>query len=106
VCSYFPDHESKTYHLATHARNGLGVFMQLPSQGNLGAALESYKASLAIRERLAEADPTNAGWQRDLAISYGRVGMMDAVSGQSHAALDNFRKGRDIIVLALVTNRK
>jgi hypothetical protein len=41
----------------------------LVAQGNLPAALESYQASLAIAERLARADPGNAGWQRDLIIS-------------------------------------
>jgi hypothetical protein len=33
------------------------------AQGNLPAALESYRASLAVRERLDKADPGNAGWQ-------------------------------------------
>ena len=37
------------------------------AQGNLPAALESYRATLAIGERLAKADPGNADWQRDLA---------------------------------------
>ncbi len=44
------------------------------AQGDLAAALTNYQASLAIRERLAQADPGNAGWQRDLAVSFGRVG--------------------------------
>ena len=29
---------------------------------------------LAIRERLAKSDPANAGWQRDLSVSYERIG--------------------------------
>jgi len=33
------------------------------AQGNLPAALESFRAALAIRDRLAKADPGNAGWQ-------------------------------------------
>jgi alkanesulfonate monooxygenase SsuD/methylene tetrahydromethanopterin reductase-like flavin-dependent oxidoreductase (luciferase family) len=33
------------------------------AQGDLTAALTSYQASLAIAERLAKADPGNAGWQ-------------------------------------------
>ena len=36
--------------------------------------LPLFKAALAIRERLAKADPENAGWQRDLAISNERLG--------------------------------
>ena len=44
------------------------------AQGNLPDALAAYKASLAIRERLAKADPGNAGWQRDVAVSNERLG--------------------------------
>ena len=39
------------------------------AQGDLAGALTSYRASLAIRDRLAKADPGNAGWQRDLSRS-------------------------------------
>ena len=38
----------------------------LVAQGKLPEALTAYRASLAIAERLAKADPGNAGWQRDL----------------------------------------
>jgi hypothetical protein len=34
------------------------------AQGDLAAALTSYQASLVIRERLAQSDPGNAGWER------------------------------------------
>ena len=37
-------------------------------------ALQSFRASLAIAERLAKADAGNAGWQRDLSVSYEKVG--------------------------------
>src|SRR5262249_29459117 len=40
------------------------------AQGDLSAALTSYRASLAIAERLAKADPSNASWQRDLSVSH------------------------------------
>ena len=32
-------------------------------QGDLEAALESYRSGMAIREKLAESDPSSAGWQ-------------------------------------------
>lgn len=54
-------------------------------------------ASLAIRERLAKADPGNAGWQRDLALSHGRVAMVAVRLGQREAALRGLRQGRTII---------
>jgi len=43
------------------------------AQGDLAGALESYRESRAIRERLAGADPGNAGWQRDVWVSYWRL---------------------------------
>jgi hypothetical protein len=38
----------------------------LVAQGKLDEALKAYRDSLAIRERLAAADPGNTQWQRDL----------------------------------------
>ena len=62
----------------------------LRDQGNLAAALDAYKASLAMPRRLAKADPGNAGWQRDLS----RVAQQDrrraARPGQSAAALEGY----------------
>jgi hypothetical protein len=69
----------------------------LRAQGNLPAALASFKASLAIADRLAKADPGNAGWQRDLALSHGRVATVLARQGERERALGAFRQGRDII---------
>jgi len=39
------------------------------AQGRLAEALAEYQADLAIAERLALLDPTNAGWQTDLRIT-------------------------------------
>ena len=36
----------------------------LRDQGDLAGALAAYRESLQARRRLAEADPSNAGWQR------------------------------------------
>jgi hypothetical protein len=33
-----------------------------------------YRNSLAIRERHDAVDPHNTGWQRDLSLSYERIG--------------------------------
>ena len=67
------------------------------AQGNLAAALTSYQASHDIFERLAQADPGNAGWQRDLALSYGRVALVEMRLGVRENALKAFQQGRDII---------
>ena len=46
----------------------------LVAQGNLLEALKTFRDGLSIRDRLAKADPGNAGWQRDLSVSYNEVG--------------------------------
>ena len=66
----------------------------LREQGNLGEALESYRASMAIRERLAEADLQNAGWQYDLALSLARIGLVAAQKGDDDKALSAYRECR------------
>ncbi|HOX87357.1 MAG TPA: hypothetical protein PKW76_14165, partial [bacterium] len=45
----------------------------LSAQGDLGQALKAYQNSLAIREKLAAADPSNSSWQRDLVVSYYKL---------------------------------
>jgi hypothetical protein len=67
------------------------------AQGDLAAALTSYQASHDIFERLAKADPGNAGWQRDLALSYGRVAIVKVQQGAREDALGALRHGRNII---------
>ena len=49
--------------------------------GDRAGALAAYEESLAIRRKLAAADPGNAGWQRDVGVSLNRVGDMRLVAG-------------------------
>ena len=63
----------------------------LAAQGDLAGALKSYRDSRAIRERLAKSDPANAGWQRDLAESYDKVGNVQAAQGDLAGALKSYR---------------
>jgi hypothetical protein len=65
---------------------------------DVNEALISYRANFTIRERLAGADPSNAGWQRDLAISFGKVALIYRALGMPAAeALAKFRNGRQIM---------
>jgi len=59
--------------------------------GDLAAALTSYQASLAIAERLAKADPGNAGWQRDLSVSHNKIGDVQEAQGDLAAALTSYQ---------------
>ena len=63
----------------------------LVAQGNLTKALQAYRDSLAIAERLAKADPGNAGWQRDLSVSYNNVGDVLVAQGNLTKALQAYR---------------
>ena len=61
------------------------------AQGDLTAALKSYQDSLDIRDPLAKADPGNAGWQRDLAVSYAKLANVQLKANrpaESRAALE------------------
>ncbi len=61
--------------------------------GKLPGALTAYRDSLAIAERLAKADPGNAGWQRDLSVSYNKVGDVLVAQGNLPEALTAYRDG-------------
>ena len=69
------------------------------AQGKLEKAQAEFKKDLEISLRLAEQDPTNAGWQRDLATAHSRVGGVLEVQGKleeaqefSRRAVENGRK--------------
>jgi tetratricopeptide (TPR) repeat protein len=63
------------------------------ARGDLTGALKSFRDGLAIADRLAKADPGNAGWQRDLSVSYDRVGDVLVAQGNLPEALKSFRDG-------------
>ncbi len=67
------------------------------SQGDLSGALESFRAGMEIRERLASSDPGHAGWQADLAASYGKMGQLMSRLGDKDEALALFTKGRALV---------
>ncbi len=60
-------------------------------RAHLPEALKAYRDSLAIAERLAKADPGNAGWQRDLSVSYDKVGDVLVAQGTLPEALKAYR---------------
>ena len=64
----------------------------LEAQGDLAEALKSFREALAIRERLAQADPGNAGWQRDLTVSHDRIGEVLEAQGNRAEAVKSFRE--------------
>jgi tetratricopeptide (TPR) repeat protein len=65
----------------------------LAAQRSLGEALDSYRNGLAIRTRLAKANPTKLGWLRDLSISYDKIGDVLVAQGNLADALQSFGDG-------------
>ncbi len=66
-----------------------------PTSGNLGdlaSALDSYQKALALRQKLAAADPGNAGERRDLAVTYAAIADVFTNTLEFDRAADNYRK--------------
>jgi tetratricopeptide (TPR) repeat protein len=47
---------------------------------------------LEIREKLAARDPANTEWQRDLSVSYGKIGDVQSAQGELSSALSSYNK--------------
>jgi tetratricopeptide (TPR) repeat protein len=58
--------------------------------GHHAEAVTAFRETLAIRKRLAAADPSNASWQRDLAKSYYVVGLALVAQGHPTEAFTAF----------------
>ena len=71
------------------AKFGMGDIAQ--QRGDLGAALATYHEAETIADELAKSDPGNAGWQRDLAVSYNKVGDVQVAQGNLPAALASYQ---------------
>jgi len=69
----------------------------LVRQGSLPTTPDKYLDALTVAERLAEADPENADWQRDLAVSQEMIGDALLAQGNLLAALANFRASLAIV---------
>ena len=66
-----------------------------PYDSNLGdtaGAIESYRKSLAIREKLAKDNPSNVEDRRNLASIYGRIGDVAWGKGDTETALEVYSK--------------
>ena len=68
----------------------------LQAQGDLAGALREYRALMTITERLSASDPSNVGWQRDLAVSCWKIASALEKSGDA-SALTWWRRTYDIL---------
>jgi hypothetical protein len=65
-------------------------------QGETKAALDSFKQSLGVRRKLAEADPRSAQAQRDMLFSYYKLGDLAQQSSDFSTAVGWFSKAREV----------
>jgi tetratricopeptide (TPR) repeat protein len=63
----------------------------LKAQGKLDDALKSYRDGRVIVEHLAASDRSNTDWQRDLSLSYNRIGDVLKAQGKHDEALKSYR---------------
>lgn len=88
------DDPSLLRELAT-AYQKVGDVQGNPYDSNLGdtaGAIESYRKSLAVREKLAGDDPSNTEDRRNLAFIYGRIGDVAWGKGDTEVALEVYSR--------------
>ena len=72
----------------------VGSFFQL--RGQMSASLAPMEQATVAFERLAAADPGNAAWQRDLAVSHIKLGDVRRAQGDLPGALREYEADLDI----------
>ena len=68
----------------------------LQAQGKLAEAQAAFREYLTISRRLAEQDPSNAGWQRGLAVAHSKMGGVLQAQGKLAEAQAAF--GEDLTI--------
>ncbi len=74
--------------------DGVGNFHKY--YGQLSRVKEYYEKSLAIAEKLTQKDENNAGWQRDLSVSYNNLGDFYKATGALDKAEEQYQKALTI----------
>ena len=77
-----------------YARTALGETDE--AAGNREPALDQYEQATVLIKALANRDPNNAQWQRDLSVSYDRIGDIRAARGDRDGALKAYEDGLTI----------
>jgi tetratricopeptide (TPR) repeat protein len=80
---------------AASSRRTIGY--SLEQLGDSAGALAEFRKALSIVERLTAKYPDDAGWQRDLAVSYNRIGGVLEAQGDLSGAMAEFRKTLSIV---------
>ena len=65
--------------------------------GDKAGAAQSWRADLALAERLAATDPQNAEWQRDVMVSCWTLAELGSTAGPVETRRALLQKGLDIL---------
>ena len=71
-------------------------FRSIVTSGDLSSAARLFQGIHSQVETRAAADPTNTGWQRDLTVSYERLGDVAVAAGDTNTAAAHYRAGLTI----------
>ena len=66
------------------------------AQGDLEDARQKYADALEVSQRLAESDPGNAGWQRDLSVSLEKLGDLAVAQGDLEDARQKYADALEV----------
>ncbi len=66
-------------------------------QGDLARARLEYERALPLYQLVAQNDPTNPNWQRDISIYYERIGNVELESNDFSGAASAYRTGLKIV---------
>jgi serine/threonine-protein kinase len=85
------DRDTRTESLARLAEASSALGFLTGEIGDQQDALIAYAECLAIREKLADADPSVSEFQRDLASSHGNIGNLLSTTGKPADALKSYQ---------------
>ena len=69
----------------------------MASTKRLEDSFKSYSRALAIRQGLVKSDPSNAVWQRDLAVVFSKIAHLHRLAGKRDEAIEALEKGKKIV---------
>jgi tetratricopeptide (TPR) repeat protein len=86
---------AEQYAQSGEARNAAGYLLAAAGEafvetGFLATAERLLRKAMKQHEALAKSDPANATWQRELSVSYGRIGEVLVAQGDLSGALKSF----------------
>jgi tetratricopeptide (TPR) repeat protein len=91
------DRDTRPESLARLAQAGYNLGYLTSEIGDRQDALIAYRESLAIRQRLADANPTVTEFRRDLAYSHNNIGNLLSATGKPAEALKALESARAIL---------